>query len=328
MRFNFLITILSFFVATGCDKDELSAINFNPAETFRVVNAEETMPVWVYGKADANRIILAVHGGPGSDVLDFRNYQNGIAFKQIENTYLIAYWQQRASGQSSGSDNTNYFNINQYVADLDKVVDELKSRYPNKDIVLLGHSWGGTLTSTYLKDATRRAKIKAWIDAAGAHNGTTLSQTTIADINAEANARIAANENVAYWQNVKQQLISSPNTANSLAYSVTEKIPEVTVKVNNSDFKYTNRAITSNGKLFPEILATNNNSFLNQFNFKTLLIWGKYDFAVSKTYRNEALSNLPTANVTSIEFPASGHYMMFHEPNLFATSVINFVNTL
>jgi pimeloyl-ACP methyl ester carboxylesterase len=322
-----LILIPILFLFGACDKENATP-TITPEATFFVTNNQETMPVWVHGKSDATCILLAVHGGPGSDVLEFRTYQNGSGFKDVEAQYLVAYWQQRASGQSYGTDNTSLFTIDQYIQDLDKVVDEIKTRYPNKKIALFGHSWGGMLTSSYLKDATRRAKINGWIDAAGATDATNLLNYSKVDLNAEADDRIALNENSAYWQDVKTQLLSPNTNVNALAYSVLEKVPQVTIKVNNADFKFTTRAYTSNNALFPQIVATDNSASLINFNKPVLMLWGKYDYAVSKQIRNKALLNLTNAQVTNIEMPASGHYMMFHEPSLFASTVINFLNSL
>jgi len=325
---NILTLIFLSIFSISCDQLTTS---FTPKETFTVVHNEETMPVWVYGKSDAPYILLAAHGGPGSDVLDFRNYQNGVGFKKIEESYLVAYWQQRASGQSKGSNNTKYFTISQYVEDLDVVINELKTRYPSKGIVLLGHSWGGTLTSAYLKDLTRRTKVVAWIDAAGLHNGTIFSSSTRNDLIREADLRIAANQNTSYWQDVKNkaQNTSTPLTEiNSLAYGCLNNIPEVVTKVNLADFKHTQRALTSNGALFPEILTSNNTSGVSTLTIPVLLLWGKYDFAVSKQLRDELMGVLPPAKLTSVTMQASGHYMMFHEPELFASYIKQFMDKL
>ena len=331
---NAAILALTLFTASCSKSDsdsggDVSTTKFSPTATLVIKNAEENMPVWVDGNKDSKFIILAVHGGPGSDVLDFVNYQNGTAFKKIQEKYLVAYWQQRASGQSIGSDNKKYFTIAQYVDDTDKVVDQLQKTYPGKKIVLLGHSWGGTLTSSYLKDAAHRAKITAWIDAAGLHNGTTVFETSTIDVNTEADARIKADDKAEEWEATKKLLKENPEKINSIAYAVTQIIPEVLIKVHNdTDFKLTNRALTSNSALFEQIIKTNNNAILKDITMPCLVLWGKYDFAVSKTYRNELLQNIGSKNVTSIDFNASGHYMMFHEPDLFAKSVIDFVGTL
>lgn len=241
---------------------------------------------------------------------------------------MVAYWQQRASGQSIGPNNKAYYTIAQYVEDCDKVVDALKNKYPDKNIVLLGHSWGGMLTSSYLADATRRSKITAWIDAAGATNGTTLQQQTIDDVNAEADKRIAANENTTYWRDLKSKLASDSDFANVLAYKCLEKIAEVPIKVVNSDFNFALRVYTSNPVLFREILKTNNVIHTQNFTLPTLILWGKYNFAVSKKQRDEVITSIGTTKLTNIEFEASRHYIMFHQPAKFATSVVDFIKTL
>lgn len=322
-------------IMTSCSKSDsnsgtdVTTTKFSPTATLVVKNAEENMPVWVNGNKDSKFIILAVHGGPGSDALDFVNYQNGTGFKKIQEKYLVAYWQQRASGQSVGPDNKKYFTIAQYVDDTDKVIDQLHKTYPDKKIVLFGHSWGGMLTSSYLKEASRRAKVIAWIDAAGLHNGTTMDQTSLTDLNTEADTRIANGTNIEYWKDVKTKLSGNPTaiTINQYAYNVTNEIPEVLTKV-NFDFRLSGRQANANINLFQEISKTNNNQSLSNITMPCLVLWGKYDFAVSKTYRNELLQNIGSKKVTSIDFNASGHYMMFHEPDLFAKSVIDFVDTL
>lgn len=325
---NCFLCFTMLFMFTACDKDNPVEPTIEPAPTFTVVNDEETMPIWVNGKEDSEYIILAVHGGPGSNVLDFRTYKEGTGFKQIENTFLVAYWQQRASGQSQGPDKTDYYNIDQYVEDADIVINELKIRHPGKKIVLFGHSWGGMLTSSYLKENNRKEKVVAWVNAAGVHNGISFTQATVDDINAEADKRIQQNENIEFWEDIKVQLQEDPENANALAYSVLDNIPEVVVKVKNADFTLTQRAVNSNIKLFSEILETDNTPFVGGFNLPILFLWGEYDFAVSETLRDEVISKVDAQYITNITFPASGHYMMFHEPDLFATSMINFIDGL
>jgi pimeloyl-ACP methyl ester carboxylesterase len=324
-----IVSTLGLFalLVTGCtQKDEVASIT--PTPTFTVVNAGETMPVWVEGKKDARVILLAVHGGPGSDVLDFRNHRGGTGFQGVEAQYQVAYWQQRASGQSVGENNTSRYTISQYVEDLDKVVDELKRRYPDKKLALLGHSWGGMLTSSYLADGTRRAKVDGWINAAGVTNGTTLFALTRADLIAEADARIALGENTAYWQNVKVQAQNAAANVNALAYEVETKIPQITNPINMSEFKFSQRAGASNSTLLPAVVATNNTASLRNFNKAVLVLWGQYDFAVSRRMRDEAVQNLTSSTITSVRFSASGHYMMFQEPVLFASSINTFLSRL
>lgn len=325
-KFYFLTIIIACFAFLSCENEYTTSNKIS--DSLKIKNNQATMPVWVNGKKDSKYIILAVHGGPGSDVLDFRNYKKGKGFKLIENQFLVAYWQQRASGQSTGSHDESLFTIKQYVDDLDKVIDQLKTKYPDKKIVLFGHSWGGMLTSSYLKESINRNKLVAWINAAGVTNGNTLNQTTIDDIKNEVNKRISLGNDVAYWQKRKQELIDYPEEANQIAYTILEKIPEVIIKVNNSDFKIKDIGYISNIKLMKEIIKTNNVNHLNSVKFPTLFLWGKYDFAVSSKQRDEAMNNIGSTIKKSIVFDASGHYLMFHEPEKFAQSINDFIFSL
>ncbi|MDC1105479.1 alpha/beta hydrolase [Prolixibacteraceae bacterium] len=324
-----LASFIALLLLFACGGDDKKVEKIYPETSFNVTNASETMPVWMHGKENSDFILLPVHGGPGSDVLDFRTYKGGEGFKTIEKNYLVAYWQQRASGASKGSDDKTHFTIAQYVDDLDKVIDQLKERYPNKKIVLLGHSWGGMLTSSYLKDDAHKNKIAAWIDAAGVTNGTTLMAQTKEDILKEAEARVAKKENTKYWKDVISKIKSKKTNANALAYIVTNYIPEVLTKVDNhKDFTINNRGYLSNSVLFDEILKTNNTQNVAAFTKPILILWGKYDFAVSASQKKEVEKVAEKNQITNIVFPASGHYMMFHEPALFAKCIDDFIKSL
>ncbi|QZE15260.1 alpha/beta hydrolase [Halosquirtibacter laminarini] len=328
-QISYLLSIISITLLIACGGGDKAVEKVYPKATFEVTNAEETMPVWIHGNENSDFILLPVHGGPGSDVLDFRTYKGGDGFKDIETNHLVGYWQQRASGASKGSDDKKHFTIAQYVEDLDKVIDQLKDRYPNKKIVLLGHSWGGMLTSSYLKDATHKDKIVAWIDAAGVTNGKTLMAQTREDVQKEAEVRIAKKENTDYWEKVVTQIKSSKTNANVLAYQVTKYIPEVLIKVDNhKDFVINQRGILSNSTLFNEILKTDNTQNVAAFTKPILILWGKYDFAVSASQKKEIEAVVNAKQITNVVFPASGHYMMFHEPTMFAKSINDFIKTL
>lgn len=334
------LSLVLVFVLNACKKKDVQPTDSssceNPSVTATVIDDtvivhhdEEDMPLWLHGKSTSNTVILIVHGGPGSDVMDYRNYKGGLGFRRLENNYIVAYWQQRASGLSQGPDNTAYYTIPQYAEDCEVVVDSLIARYPGKQIVMMGHSWGGMLTSYYLRTATRRAKITAWVDIDGVHNGTILFEKSAQDLNTAADERIALGENVNYWTYVKQQVASgNNNTINALSYDCVEYIDQVPVKVPRSDFTFTPRAIHSNQNIFPVLVSTNNNSYLPSYTLPTLVLWGKYDYSVSKQIRDQLLNLSGSSNLVSVEFSASSHLPMFQEPDAFAEAIENFIEGL
>lgn len=315
--------------AAANKKNIAAAVNQNATnvdEKIIVKQDEESMPVWLYGNANSNTIILMVHGGPGDIVTSYRTVNQGIAFKRLETNYIVAYWQQRASGESQGPDNPKYYTIPQYAKDCDKVVDVLLAKYPGKQIVMMGHSWGGMLTSYYLRTPARRAKIKAWVDIDGVHNGVGLIELSVQDLNAEANKRIALNQNVDYWTGVKKNISSNPYSSNPISYDCIKNIEEVIVKV-YPIYPNTARALNSNRYIFPVEIKTDNNSYLRSYTLPTLVLWGKYDFSVSKQIRDQALANSGSKKLVSKEFMASSHLPMFQEPDEFAVAIENFIKS-
>lgn len=307
---------------------DTTEVSFFVQDTLEIFHKEEKMPLWVYGESSSDVIILIVHGGPGDNVKMHRDYKGGLGFRNLEENVLVAYWQQRAAGESTGPDNSNYYSIPQFSQDCDITVDTLRNRYPDKKIVMLGHSWGGMLSAYYLRSSSRREKIAGWINVAGVHNGVNLLERSAEDLLIEADIRIANNENVNYWESLKYYVQQNVYYANSYSYDCVSFIDEVSVKVPISDFQMTDRARNSNSYIFPVLLQTNNNSYLANYTLPTLALWGKYDFSVSKQIRDELLSHSGSKNLVSVEFESSSHFPMFQEPDLFSSTIKNFTDNL
>lgn len=103
----------------------------------------------VRGRHRRNPILLFVHGGPGgSETALMRLFQ-----AELEDRFVMAYWDQRAAGKSYRSDiSPGSMTIRQFVADMDQVVDHLRRRLQREQVFVLGHSWGATLGMVYSKE--------------------------------------------------------------------------------------------------------------------------------------------------------------------------------
>lgn len=135
-------------------------------EHFYITDKGASMPVWVTGNWRSNRIIVHVHGGPGTT--------NGIyyqkdSYQRLADDYGIAFYEQRGSGSAHGL-RREHLTVEQFVADLDNLLTVLAARYPEAEFVLMGHSWGGHLGYAYLLDPVRQARVKGWIEQDGAHD--------------------------------------------------------------------------------------------------------------------------------------------------------------
>lgn len=105
-------------------------------------------------------LIINLHGGPGG--------YSGIDIKlmgpALEDNFLIAYLDQRGCGKSLASTDTSRLNVEQYVEDLDIVVDSLKSRFAKKSVNLMGTSWGGMYGFLYMLSHQNKVQSYACID--------------------------------------------------------------------------------------------------------------------------------------------------------------------
>jgi pimeloyl-ACP methyl ester carboxylesterase len=186
---HFLAALFAAFSCTGCVDGDL----------FYVRSAGEDMPVWVRGDTGAGAIVVMVHGGPGGSSLD-RTVNPPL--QRIEQEFGVAYWDQRAAGNSQGDATPDTMTAEQYAADLDLVVDALSVRYPKRKIFLLGESWGGALTGYYLGDPQHGKKIAGWIDVDGTPDEPGILSASRTWAHDGAAAKVQAGDDVARWQPV------------------------------------------------------------------------------------------------------------------------------
>lgn len=101
----------------------------------------------VSGPSKKAPIVLFLHGGPGS-VAHLIMFQSTVG-KRLERDFLVAYLHQRGIGKSPPVPDSEQTIANQ-VKDVDRVMDYLKRTYHQKQVSLVGHSWGGMLAGEYV----------------------------------------------------------------------------------------------------------------------------------------------------------------------------------
>ena len=107
-----------------------------------------------------NPLIINLHGGPGG--------YSGIDIKlmgpELEDKFLIAYLDQRGCGKSLACADTAMLTIEQYILDLDIVIDSLMHRFNKKSVSLMGSSWGGIYGFLYMLLHQEKINSYACID--------------------------------------------------------------------------------------------------------------------------------------------------------------------
>jgi pimeloyl-ACP methyl ester carboxylesterase len=114
--------------------------------------------LWFRGVDVDNPAVILLHGGPGtSEGALFRRFNS-----DLEHEFLMVYWEQRGTGRSyRASIPPESMTIDQFVRDLDDVVELVRARFHKRRVVLLGHSWGSAIGLSYA--ARHPGKVAAYV---------------------------------------------------------------------------------------------------------------------------------------------------------------------
>lgn len=102
--------------------------------------------VMIRGRDRANPVLVLLHGGPGmSEMPLFRTFN-----AELEDQFTVVYWDQRGAGKSfSRKVPKESMTVEQFIADLDELVEWVRVRLACAKVVILGHSWGTVLGVLY-----------------------------------------------------------------------------------------------------------------------------------------------------------------------------------
>lgn len=98
--------------------------------------------VLIRGRDLANPPLIHLHGGPGfSETRFFRHFN-----AELEDRFTVVYWDQRCAGKSfhRGVPRPS-MTVEQFLTDLDDLVEMVCARVGRQQVVLHGHSWGSLL---------------------------------------------------------------------------------------------------------------------------------------------------------------------------------------
>lgn len=117
--------------------------------------------VVIRGAHVSNPPLIVLHGGPGMSEVGFFRHFNA----PLERHFTVVHWDQRGTGKSfDRSIPTSSMTLEQFVADLDELVDMVRRRLGQERVVILGHSWGSALGAIYA--ARFPEKVSVYVGAA------------------------------------------------------------------------------------------------------------------------------------------------------------------
>jgi proline iminopeptidase len=336
-----LSLFLSFIVLLCCGEDP-----YKEGDFFFLVNKGANMPVTVRGNTASGILIVFIHGGPGGTALQ----KIGLpAFNALEKNYGTVFWDQRGSGSSQGNSPDKLLTLDQFVEDLDKLIDLLSAKYGAPKIFLMGHSWGGCLGTAYLTDNGRQNKIKGWIEVDGAHNNPLGDDFSFEWMTDFARQAIVSGIEVDFWKYALDWYVKNPNfTSDQLEhYAFLEKangyVHDPAKKRDPATFPNYSYSYVFNSPADLTQALTNYNHVVKNFiisdidltgqmkniTIPSLIIWGKYDGVIPFPMAAQAFNSLGTnsSDKSILELTNSGHEGFYEEPDVFVSGVTNFVET-
>ena len=338
-----LFILFALLFLSSCQKEKIT-FGTNVSETFYLDNAGASMRLMVQGNTLSHTFLIIVHGGPGtgSSVYD----TNYITY-HIENKYAVVYWDQRDAGASQGNSNGNNLNLPQMTDDLKKVIELIKSRYgQNSGVFILGHSFGGLLTSSFLTTDQNQSMVKGWIMVDGSQNyplNDTLTRQMLLRVGQQ---QIALNIHTSNWTPIINYCNAHPGNftvaesdqLESYGADAETYIPEVNQfnilsameAISLVDFlpitsELSNYLYSSSAGFNAVLDKTQFSSLLYKIVTPTLLLYGEYDFVCPKELGEEVFNRITTNDKRMVISPVSGHNLMFQDEVLFCNEVDNFI---
>jgi len=339
----YLLLIISLFLIISCQKESIT-IGLNVSETFYVQNEGASMRMLVEGNTKSNNFLLFVHGGPGTSSFF---YNTDYISNHIEGKYACVYWDERNAGATQGNSNGENLNLNQMTEDLKKVIIVLKNRYGQDiNVFLLGHSFGGLLTSSFMTTENNQTMLKGWIFAAGSHNyplNDSLTRLMLLDLGLQ---QFALNKNIDKWtpiieycnQHTGNFSVEESNQLNAYAsdaesyFDEVKKIDLLKIIQENAvkdDWPLTsilvNQRFSSQADFNQDLANTEFTSKLYKVTTPTLILFGKYDFICPSGLGDNLYNHISTNEKKISISPISGHNIFYQDESFFCNEVNEFI---
>lgn len=347
-RFIYILISILFL---SCKKTSIKLGN-SVNETFYVTNKNASMPVKVIGNTASKTFMMMIHGGPGGTSIVYR--ASKYLVEEVESKYAVVYWDQRDAGATQGGNTLGYANIETYCEDFRKVIMTLKYRYGNDiSIFVNGHSWGGYLTPAFLTRGDNQTLVKGWIQSAGAHNLTLLNEYAKELQIAKADTEINANRNVATWQQIRSDCISTSlptdvygflklNASGTKAMGLTRGEQEGFSGNNNTINNYlsnnspigliTVQALEINPAIRKMFIDVSDNhpvsGDLSLIKIPTLILYAKYDYICPPRLADDIEAKVQSSYKRKIIFQKSDHSGIFlgAEQKTYWKEVVEFID--
>jgi pimeloyl-ACP methyl ester carboxylesterase len=346
----FICLLLSLGLAS-CKKEQIT-IASSANDTYFVENKGHAMKVQVKGNTASKIIVLVVHGGPaqGTDA-----YKEMPEFQNIlEKKYGVAYWEQRLTDITAQGNSEGDAKLKTYGDDMKGVVLSLKKRYgADTKIFIMGHSWGGLVTSQFMTDGNNQNLVDGWIFVDAVYDWNQSDKDGVVFINQIANQEIALGKNIDKWNAVKNKANTfdlSATFSNKNYYVFQSNLFDASLILYEEDYGKietpTAAPFTTLSHLkyylttdFYGLYFAQNSNYSERLIIDArkqslglkipsivkpvFVVTGKKDFFVSPIHAKRFYDLLPLGKKEFLELPKSYHF--FEDQALFINSMVSFI---
>ncbi|MPR36845.1 alpha/beta fold hydrolase [Salmonirosea aquatica] len=296
-------------------------------------NKGADMPIWVKGNRASDKIILYVHGGPGDCAMCYRYHLKG-----LETEAMVAYWDQRVAGTSSGKVDEGTLRYAQFSEDMGYAIKLLKKQYPGAKIYLLAHSFGVELSWQYLTSGTHQqevaglmvvngmfsfanwlAAVREWALREAQKQGNTEAETYL-----QAHPVTPENAATIEWEPIYRWMYKLGGNPVSLYDDGKYLINYAFNSPNTALAQFTHgKAYSYYGNV--ESRRFEKGPFLKDIRIPVGLFWGVKDGVVPVEVGEATKKMLTNAPVTEVRFAESWHEPFITETDKFTRAVLDFV---
>jgi pimeloyl-ACP methyl ester carboxylesterase len=341
---RFITTFLVVFLfMTSCQKEKIT-IGTSVSDDFYVENSGASMRVLVEGNTVSKVFIVFVHGGPGASAYF---YNTDYIKSNLGDKYACVFWDERNAGASQGTSNGKDLTLPQMTDDLKKVIQVIRFRYgQDSNIFLLGHSFGGLLTSSFMTTDNNQSMVQGWIFADGSQNYPLNDSLTRQMLLINGQQQIALNKNKSKWEEIvsycnlhtsgfsfdeSMQLEEYAEAAETYFDEVTkvDYLKLFEKDAINEDWPLTsilvNYLYSSAAEINKVIAKAEFSSLLFKVEVPVLILFGQYDFVCPKGLGDDLYNHISSTQKKIVISPISGHDIMLQDEVLFCNEIDEFV---
>lgn len=303
-------------------------------ETLKIGGVNQS--VWFRGRNVAAPALVLLHGGPGaSESALFRHYVS-----ELEHHFLVVYWEQRGAGRSYHDDvPRSSMTIARISADLDELVDTVRTRFGKQRVALLGHSWGTILGTLYAH--SHPDKVSVYVGVAQIADFSRGEQTSLQWALAQAEQRKdEKGERILRAmapqpRSVKQELELGrwvERYGGSIRGGLsTGKLIWAALRTDEASLvdlvKFGKGNRFSLDALRPEYSRVDLTRF-RRFEVPVVFMLGRHDWHVPSTLAAEYFESIEAPSRRLIWFEESAHNPPFEEPDTFVRAMLDYVSPL